>query len=50
VTVEITGTRQEIETAVEAFERFEIREIVRTGTTALERGARETADTPVADD
>jgi len=50
VTVEITGTRQEVETAVEAFERFEIREIVRTGTTALERGARETADTPVADD
>jgi acetolactate synthase-1/3 small subunit len=50
VTVEITGSRREIETAVEAFERFEIREIVRTGTTALERGARETADTPVADD
>jgi acetolactate synthase-1/3 small subunit len=50
VTVEITGSRQKIETAVEAFERFEIREIVRTGTTALERGARETADTTVADD
>jgi acetolactate synthase-1/3 small subunit len=50
VTVEITGSRPKIETAVEAFERFEVREIVRTGTTALERGERTTAHTQPDDD
>lgn len=42
VTVEITGSRQKIEAAVETFHRFEILEVVRTGTAALERGAEET--------
>lgn len=43
ITVEITGSRQKIEGAVETFERFGIREIVRTGTAALERGDNSTA-------
>ncbi|WP_135534381.1 MULTISPECIES: acetolactate synthase small subunit [Halostella] len=42
VTVEITGSRQKIEAAVDTFHRFEILEVVRTGTAALERGAEET--------
>jgi acetolactate synthase-1/3 small subunit len=42
VTVEITGSRQKVEAAVETFHRFEILEVVRTGTAALERGAEET--------
>ncbi|NHN48689.1 acetolactate synthase small subunit [Halostella sp. JP-L12] len=42
VTVEITGSRQKVEAAVETFRRFEILEVVRTGTAALERGAEET--------
>jgi acetolactate synthase-1/3 small subunit len=43
VTVEITGSEQKIDAAVEAFEQFEIQEVVRTGAAALERGA-ETMD------
>jgi acetolactate synthase-1/3 small subunit len=43
VTVEITGSEQKIDAAVETFERFDIHEIVRTGTAALERGTRKTA-------
>ena len=43
ITVEITGSRQKIEGAVETFEQFGIREIVRTGTAALERGDSSTA-------
>ncbi|MCT9097050.1 acetolactate synthase small subunit [Haloarchaeobius sp. HME9146] len=43
VTVEITGSRQKIEAAVEAFERFGVREITRTGTAALARGTTDTA-------
>ena len=42
VTVEITGSRQKIEAAVDTFRRFDIREVVRTGTAALERGAEQT--------
>ena len=42
VTVEITGSRQKVEAAVDTFHRFEILEVVRTGTAALERGAEET--------
>lgn len=42
VTVEMTGSRQKVEAAVETFDRFEILEVVRTGTAALERGAEET--------
>ena len=40
VTVEITGSKQKIDAAVEAFEQFEILEVVRTGAAALERGSK----------
>ncbi len=43
VTVEITGSEQKIDAAIDAFERFGIVEIVRTGTAALTRGAQRTA-------
>jgi acetolactate synthase-1/3 small subunit len=43
ITVEITGQRPQIENAVEAFGRFGVREVTRTGTAALARGAEETA-------
>jgi acetolactate synthase-1/3 small subunit len=42
ITVELTGTEDRIDAAVEAFDRFTVREIVRTGTAALARGATET--------
>jgi len=38
ITVELTGSRQKIEAAVETFERFDIQEIARAGAVALERG------------
>lgn len=43
VTVEITGPEERIDAAVRTFERFGIREVVRTGTAALASGAQETA-------
>ncbi|ELY57855.1 acetolactate synthase small subunit [Natronococcus jeotgali] len=42
-TFEITGARQKIEAAIETFSQFGIREIARTGTTALARGTDDTA-------
>jgi acetolactate synthase-1/3 small subunit len=42
VTVEITGSEQKINAAIDTFERFGVHEIVRTGTAALERGTRKT--------
>ena len=42
ITIELTGSRNKIEAAIETFERFEIREIARTGAVALERGAETT--------
>ena len=39
VTVEITGSKQKVDAAVEAFKQFEVQEVVRTGAAALERGA-----------
>ncbi|ELY96729.1 acetolactate synthase small subunit [Natrialba chahannaoensis JCM 10990] len=42
-TIEITGSRQKIDAAIETFEQFGIREIDRTGTTALARGTQSTA-------
>ncbi|MFB6130142.1 MAG: acetolactate synthase small subunit [Salinigranum sp.] len=42
ITVQVTGSQQKIEAAIEAFEQFEVREIKRTGTAALERGAKTT--------
>ncbi|MFC7046794.1 acetolactate synthase small subunit [Halobacteriaceae archaeon GCM10025711] len=43
VTVEVTGTEAEIDRAVAAFDRFEVQEVVRTGTAALAQGTEETA-------
>jgi acetolactate synthase-1/3 small subunit len=43
VTVEITGNEQKIDDAVDAYEQFGIREIVRTGYAALARGEAPTA-------
>ncbi|MFB6074499.1 MAG: acetolactate synthase small subunit [Haloarculaceae archaeon] len=40
VTVEITGSQQKIDAAVDAFGQFEIQEIARTGVAAIERGAK----------
>jgi len=45
-TFEVTGSRQKVGAAVEAFERFGIEELVRTGTAALARGTETTADYP----
>ncbi|MFC7028195.1 acetolactate synthase small subunit [Halomicroarcula sp. GCM10025324] len=39
VTVEVTGSKQKIDAAVEAFKQFDVQEVVRTGAAALERGA-----------
>ncbi len=41
-TIEVTGARQKIEAAIETFSQFGIREISRTGTTALARGTDST--------
>ena len=43
VTVELTGSKQKMEAALDTFERFGVREVARAGTVALERGDRETA-------
>lgn len=43
VMVEITGAEERIDAAIETFERFGIREVVRTGTAALAAGPAETA-------
>ncbi|MEZ3117682.1 acetolactate synthase small subunit [Halobaculum sp. MBLA0147] len=43
-TVQVTGTEREIDDAVAAFGRFGVREVSRTGTTALGRGAETVFD------
>ena len=43
VTVELTGDEGKIDDAIEAYEQFGIRELVRTGYAALARGAEPTA-------
>jgi acetolactate synthase-1/3 small subunit len=43
ITIEVTGTSTTIENALDTFDRFGVREIVRTGTAALEAGADATA-------
>lgn len=48
VTVEITGSRPKLNAAVEAFERFGVREVTRTGAAAIARGTNWTA--PVEDE
>ncbi|ELY67422.1 acetolactate synthase small subunit [Natrinema versiforme] len=42
-TIEVTGARRKIEAAIDTFSQFGIREISRTGTTALARGTDRTA-------
>ena len=44
ITVEITGNEQKIDDAVDAFEQFGIREVSRTGYSALARGETPTAE------
>ncbi|KPN31121.1 acetolactate synthase 3 regulatory subunit [Halolamina pelagica] len=44
VTVEATGSSAEIDRAIEAFQRFSVRELTRTGTAALARGTEWTTD------
>jgi acetolactate synthase-1/3 small subunit len=38
-TVQVTGTERDVDDAIDAFARFRLREVSRTGTTALERSA-----------
>ena len=46
-TIEVTGSRQKIDAAVDTFEQFGIREVSRTGLTALARDTEDTAaETP----
>jgi acetolactate synthase-1/3 small subunit len=44
VTVEVTGSSAEVDRAIEAFQRFGVRELTRTGTAALARGSEWTTD------
>ena len=46
ISVEVTGDERTVDAAIEAFERFEIHELVRTGTAALARGAERTDHEP----
>jgi len=39
ITVELTGSEQKIDAAVEAFDQFDVHEVVRTGAAAIDRGA-----------
>jgi len=39
ITVEVTGSAQKIDAAIEAFDQFTVREVVRTGAAAIDRGA-----------
>jgi acetolactate synthase-1/3 small subunit len=43
ITIQITGSEQKIDDAIDAYEQFGIREIARTGQAALARGEEETA-------
>ena len=38
ITVEVTGSAQKVDAAIEAFEQFTVREVVRTGAAAIDRG------------
>ncbi|QDX39544.1 acetolactate synthase small subunit [Salarchaeum sp. JOR-1] len=46
VTVELTGSEREIDDALDALRQFDIREIARTGKTALARGETKTSIAP----
>ncbi len=39
ITVEVTGSQQKIDAAIDAFRQFDVQEVARGGTVALERGA-----------
>jgi acetolactate synthase-1/3 small subunit len=43
ITVQLTGGEQKIDDAIDAYEQFHVRELVRTGYAALARGEKETA-------
>ncbi|XVH31375.1 acetolactate synthase small subunit [Haloferacaceae archaeon DSL9] len=43
VTIEVTGPGRKVDAAIETFQQFGVREIVRTGAAALERGDESTA-------
>jgi len=44
ITVELTGSEQKIDAAVEAFDQFDVKEVVRTGAAAVERKAETLRD------
>ncbi|MFB6118973.1 acetolactate synthase small subunit [Halosegnis sp.] len=46
ITVELTGAEQVIDDALDAFRQFDVREIARTGHTALARGETKTSIAP----
>ena len=41
-TIEVRGGRRDIDDMIEMFDEFEIKEVARTGTVALERGSKKT--------
>lgn len=45
ITVQLTGGEQKIDDAIDAYEQFQVRELVRTGYAALARGEKSTAAT-----
>ena len=42
VTIEVRGSKRDIDDMIEMFDEFEIKEVARTGTVALERGSKKT--------
>jgi acetolactate synthase-1/3 small subunit len=44
ITVEVTGTSAAVDRAIDALDRFPVREVARTGTTSLARGPEPTTD------
>jgi acetolactate synthase-1/3 small subunit len=49
ITVEITGSQQKVEAAIDAFDQFGVRELKRTGTAALQRGEKTTGTPPTSE-
>ena len=42
MTIEVRGGRRDIDDMIEMFDEFEIEEVARTGTVALEKGSKKT--------
>jgi len=42
VTIEVRGGQRDIDDMIEMFDEFEIEEVARTGTVALEKGSKKT--------